>query len=63
MILIQNLAEDTVLELITPRGYKYKMSDKGPTNKKFIRKQANCRSQNKSAAVLCRADFLSAEER
>lgn len=58
MILIQNLAEDTVLELITPEAINTKCLTKALTNKKFIRKQANCRSQNKSAAVLCRADFF-----
>lgn len=58
MILIQNLAEDTVLELITPEAINTKCLMKALTNKKFIRKQANCRSQNKSAAVLCRAVFF-----
>lgn len=45
VILIQNLAYNTVLELITPEAINTKYLTKALTNKKFIRKQANCRSQ------------------
>lgn len=45
VILIQNLAEDTVVDLITPETINTKRLTEALTNKKFIRKQANCRSQ------------------
>lgn len=53
--MIQNLAEDTVLELITPEAINTKCLTKTLTNKKFIRKQANCRLQEQ---ISRRAVFL-----
>lgn len=51
VILIQTLAQNTVLELITPEVINTKCLTQALTNKKFIRKQANrgaqCTNQQK----------------
>lgn len=56
VISLQNLAKNIVLELITPEAINTKCLTKALTNKKFIRKQANCGSQvqiSSSALLSC----------